>query len=68
MAQGCNQANLPARWNKINIFGLQSGCGSWQDGGMASDAKSKKIRRRWRCIEPMRIDRDFFERQWWGAS
>jgi hypothetical protein len=20
-----------------------------------------------RCIEPVRIDRDFFERQWWGA-
>jgi hypothetical protein len=19
-----------------------------------------------RCIEPVRIDRDFFERQWWG--
>jgi hypothetical protein len=23
-------------------------------------------RRRWRCIEPVGIDRDFFERQWWG--
>jgi hypothetical protein len=21
-----------------------------------------------RCIEPVRIDRDFFERQWWGDS
>jgi putative SOS response-associated peptidase YedK len=21
-----------------------------------------------RCIEPVAIDRDFFERQWWGDS
>src|SRR5208283_2441969 len=21
-----------------------------------------------RCIEPVRIDRDFFERQWWGMA
>jgi len=21
-----------------------------------------------RCIEPVRIDRDFFERQWWGDA
>jgi hypothetical protein len=21
-----------------------------------------------RCIEPVRIDRDMFERQWWGDS
>jgi hypothetical protein len=21
-----------------------------------------------RCIEPVRIDQDFFERQWWGDS
>jgi hypothetical protein len=26
----------------------------------------KRIRRRWRCIEPVVIDRDFFERQWCG--
>jgi len=42
MTQGCYQANLTARGNKINIFGLQSHDGSWQVGGMASDAKSKK--------------------------
>jgi len=42
MTQGCYQANLAARGNKINIFGLQSHGGSWQAGGMASDAKTKK--------------------------
>jgi hypothetical protein len=21
-----------------------------------------------RCIKPVRIDRDFFERQWWGDA
>jgi hypothetical protein len=29
-------------------FGLQSDLVSWQDGGMANDAKNKRIRRRWR--------------------
>jgi hypothetical protein len=28
----------------------------------------RRRRRRWRCIEPVRIDRDFFERQWWGDA
>jgi len=37
---GCRQANPAARGNKINVFGLQSDGGSWQAGGMASDAKS----------------------------
>jgi hypothetical protein len=42
MTQGCRQANLAARGNKINIFGLLSDGGLWQAGGMASDAKSGK--------------------------
>lgn len=43
MAQGCRQAHLAASEHiKQRLFGLQSGCGSWQAGDMASNAKPKK--------------------------
>jgi hypothetical protein len=41
----------------VFIIRLQSHGGSWQAGDKTDDA---------RCIEPVAIDRDFFERQWWG--
>jgi hypothetical protein len=43
MEQGCRQVHLAASEHiKQRLFGLQSHGGSWQAGGMASDAKSKK--------------------------
>lgn len=40
---GCSQANLAASVTSNNgFFGLQSHDGSWQAGGIANDAKSKK--------------------------
>jgi hypothetical protein len=31
-------------------------------GSLVNNPKTDDVR----CIQPVRIDRDFFERQWWG--